>query len=193
MDPQLKQQLRQVLSYATGASLDFAGQLQVGSVATVFSRVEPRFREVPVGGQVEERTNHFVALDSDWGVTEEAARNALYWLPGVSTGYVPASTVAELREFWIAAMTDYSPDYIVTYVALSTAFSTEAEMETVTNDVATLVVPDFGAGEAATVLATVSGQLVAETPADVANSRRAKIVHYCYGEFGELDHIELVI
>ncbi len=40
---------------------------------------------------------------------------------------------------------------------------------------------------------TASFWLPGYSTADSAQARRAKIAHYCYGEFGELDHVELVI
>jgi hypothetical protein len=85
MDPQLKAQLRQVVGYASTASLDYAGQVQVGSVATLWGRVEPRYREVPVGsGIVEERTSHMVILDEAWPLSEAETRVCQFWLPGES-------------------------------------------------------------------------------------------------------------
>ena len=84
MDPQIKAQLRQVIRYASSATVDFAGQVQVGSTATAWGRVEPRYREVAVGsGIVEERTQHFLMLAEDFPLTEDEARAAWFYLPGV--------------------------------------------------------------------------------------------------------------
>ena len=84
MDPQLKAQLRQVIRYASAATVDYAGQVLIGSTATAYARVEPRYREVPVGSSViEERTQHFVMLAEDFPLTENQARAAWFYLPGV--------------------------------------------------------------------------------------------------------------
>ena len=84
MDPQIKAQLRQVIRYASTATVDFSGQVQVGSTATAFARVQPRYREVPVGsGVIEERTQHTIILAEDFPLTEDEARAAWYYLPGV--------------------------------------------------------------------------------------------------------------
>lgn len=116
MDPQLKTQLRQVLTYASTATVDYAGQSQVGSPATTWARIEPRYREVPVGSSiVEERTNHMVICDETFPLSEWEARGSMFWIP--------------------------------------------ADPYTGTT----------------------------------ANARRAKVVTFCYGEFGELDHVEITL
>lgn len=84
MDPVLKAQLRHVVGYASAASLDFAGQVQAGSVATCFGRVEPYYREVPVGSDsIDERTKHMLILDETFPLTESVCRSAWFYLPGV--------------------------------------------------------------------------------------------------------------
>ena len=81
MDVYLKAQLKQVVGYASVATTDVAGQVQIGSIATVFSRVQPRYREVPVGTVIEERTTHMIILDETFPLTEAQSRGALFWLP----------------------------------------------------------------------------------------------------------------
>lgn len=83
MDPQLKAQLKQVVGYASTATVDYAGQVQVGSVATCFARVETSFREIPVGsGIIEERTRHMVIIDETWPLSQSETRVNQFWLPG---------------------------------------------------------------------------------------------------------------
>ena len=114
MDYQLKAQLRQILTFASAATTDIAGQTQYGTTATCWARIEPRYREVVVGNAIEERTNHMVVVDENFPLTDAQSRIASFWLPGYD--------------------------------------ATQADQ-----------------------------------------SRRAKVAHYCYGEFGELDHVELVL
>lgn len=88
MDPLLKAQLKHVIGYVTGATIDAAGQVQVvaASVATCFGRVEPYYREIPVGSDiVDERTKHMVILDESFPLTEEACRAALFYLPAIAS------------------------------------------------------------------------------------------------------------
>ena len=82
MDISLKRQLRQVVAYASTSTVDFAGQTQVGSVATTWGRVEARFREVPVGSDIiEERTTHTVIMDETFPLSEWEARSTMFWIP----------------------------------------------------------------------------------------------------------------
>ena len=86
LDPQLRATLRQIVGYATAATVDYAGQIQPGSVSTCFARVEPRFREVPMGTTIEERTNHMIIMDWDVPLREGNGRDAFFWLPGDPLG-----------------------------------------------------------------------------------------------------------
>lgn len=83
MDIQLKSQCKAVVGIATGATVDFTGQTQVGSVATYYCRVEPRYREVHRSGIIE-RTSHMLIVPEELAVSESQARDMLIWMPGVS-------------------------------------------------------------------------------------------------------------
>ena len=84
MDYVLKAQLKHVVSYASAATIDIGGQVSVGTVATCFGRVEPYYREVPVGSDsIDERTRHMVILDESFPLSEAVCRQAWFYLPGV--------------------------------------------------------------------------------------------------------------
>lgn len=111
MDYALKAQLRAVVGIASPATVDLAGQVQVGSTATFWARIEPRYREVDVNGVIE-KTSHFIVLDE--------------------------TTAASISEFQFRSVQIF-------------------------------------------------------LPADPTVARRPRQTHYCYGEFGELDHIEVYV
>lgn len=83
MDPQLKSQCKAVVGVATGVTVDFSGQTQVGSAATYYCRIEPRYREVHRNGVIE-KTTHMLILTEDFEVSEAQSRDMLIWLPNVS-------------------------------------------------------------------------------------------------------------
>jgi hypothetical protein len=89
VDPQLRLQCAEVISIATPATLDIAGQILTGTPFTAFARTEQRYREVTVNG-VLEKTTHFVILDATTGasVTQSSMRNVQIWLPGDSSSDV---------------------------------------------------------------------------------------------------------
>lgn len=102
MDPQIKAQLKQVVGYATPGVTDAAGQVQVGSVATTWGRVEARIREVPMYGGVEERTQNLIIFAEDFALSERDCREAHFWLPGADV-----SAPTEARR---AKIVHYCPD-----------------------------------------------------------------------------------
>jgi hypothetical protein len=84
MDHVLKAQLNHVIGYASAASLDFSGQVQVGSLATCWGRFEPYYREVPVGSDsIDERTRHMLILDETFPLPEATTRTTWFYLPGI--------------------------------------------------------------------------------------------------------------
>jgi hypothetical protein len=86
VDPLIKAQLKHVIRYASSASIDASGQVQTGTIATCFGRVEPYYREIPVGSDsIDERTRHMVILDETFPLSEAASRSAWFYLPGIST------------------------------------------------------------------------------------------------------------
>jgi hypothetical protein len=113
MDPQLKAQCRQTVTYAKPLAPDAAGQVSYGAAKTYCARVEPMYRDFSVGAGTQEKTSHMIILDECFPITESEAREMQLWLPG---------------------------------------------------DVV-----------------------------DASTARRAKIVRACYGEFGTLDHWEILV
>ena len=88
LDPSLKALLRQVVAYQSGATVDIAGQVQVGSAATQFARVEPTYREFTLNG-TSERSTHIVIMDETFPLTEPQAREALFTIPTWPTARRP--------------------------------------------------------------------------------------------------------
>lgn len=88
MDPTLKAQLKQVVTYAAPSGVDVSGQTTVGSTATLWARVEPQYREFSVNGTVE-RTTHIMIFDENFPMTEYATREAQFWIPA-TTSYAAA-------------------------------------------------------------------------------------------------------
>lgn len=80
MDPTLKRQLRQMITFCLSSGLDAAGQLTTGPRQTQRARVEPYFKEVQVRG-VQERTTHKVILDETFPATVREAIGMLLWVP----------------------------------------------------------------------------------------------------------------
>jgi hypothetical protein len=97
MDSQLKAQCKAVVGIATGSTVDFAGQVQVGSTATYYCRVEPRYREIYRSG-VMEKTTHMLIVPEELVVTEAQSREMLIWMPGVSL-----ATISEARRALIVS------------------------------------------------------------------------------------------
>ena len=90
MDYSLKVQCKAVVGIATGATVDYTGQVQVGSPATYYARVEPKYREVYRNGVIE-KTSHMVILTEDFTATESQTRDMLVWMPGDSLGTTSAA------------------------------------------------------------------------------------------------------
>lgn len=84
VDYQLRKQLRQVLTYASPASVNYAGEMTYNSTATVYARIEPYHRELSVGTDIiEERTKHMIILDpSTFTVSQTNIRMVQFTLPG---------------------------------------------------------------------------------------------------------------
>lgn len=85
--PELQDELNAAISTIQASAVPAvseAGEVQVGSPATCFARIENRFREVPIYGGVEERTQHLVILDETFPVSETDTRDTLFWLPGTT-------------------------------------------------------------------------------------------------------------
>jgi hypothetical protein len=84
MDSTLKAQLKHVVRYTSAATIDVGGQVSHATSATCFGRVEPYYREVPVGSDsIDERTRHMLILDETFPLSEEVCRSAWFYLPGV--------------------------------------------------------------------------------------------------------------
>jgi hypothetical protein len=83
MDPQLRKQLKQIITYVSSASINEAGQELMGSTATYWCRLENNVREIPVGsGVVEARTEHFIIMDGEWPLSYSKTRSAQFLIPG---------------------------------------------------------------------------------------------------------------
>lgn len=84
MDYVLKAQLKHVVRYASTATIDIGGQVSPATSATCFGRVEPYYREIPVGSDsIDERTRHMLILDETFPLSEAASRAAWFYLPGI--------------------------------------------------------------------------------------------------------------
>lgn len=84
LDPQLAGQLRQILSVevSSGTANSF-GEIQVGSVATLFCRLENRTRSVERSDGTFDRSPFpFVVIDASTSFTPTMATRV--WLPGNS-------------------------------------------------------------------------------------------------------------
>lgn len=82
LDPQLRAQLRQVIAIATSSgTVNGFGEIQVGSVATCFARIEnlTLYRDKLDGFY--EKTKTMIIMDSDAPVPTYSSR---IWLPGES-------------------------------------------------------------------------------------------------------------
>jgi hypothetical protein len=86
MDPQLKAQLRQIASYAvSSATANVYGEVGVGSVATVYCRLESRIRSMEkTDGTFQATRQPLLVLDAD-GDTATPTFETKYWLPGISS------------------------------------------------------------------------------------------------------------
>lgn len=68
------------MAVASPATIDISGTVQVGSAATFFARIEPRFKEMEDKGVVE-KTSHMVIMDESFTLTERQTQGMLIWLP----------------------------------------------------------------------------------------------------------------
>lgn len=91
LDPQLKMQLRQLISFAVStATANIYGEVTVGATATAFCRRESRTRSVErADGTFQATRTPYVVLDADAATPTFETR---YWLPGIST-----ATIANAR------------------------------------------------------------------------------------------------
>lgn len=78
MDPQLKSQLRQLITYANStATANAFGEVQVGSAATALVRIQPTRREYEQFDGTMERTTHMVIMD---GCSTTPTFESRFWL-----------------------------------------------------------------------------------------------------------------
>lgn len=86
MDPQLRRQLKQIccMSFGTATANEY-GEIQVGSVATFYCRLETRTRHVErMDGTFEVTRQPLLILDSTVNSTGTPDFDTRIWLPGVS-------------------------------------------------------------------------------------------------------------
>ena len=84
MDPQLKTQLQQLIGISyTSSTANIYGEVQVGSVATVFGRVEQHTREYELSNGTVERSLTMIILDAD-STTGTPTFESRFYLPNTS-------------------------------------------------------------------------------------------------------------
>lgn len=105
MDPQLKAQLRQIASYAVStATANVYGEVSVGSVATVYCRLESRVRSMErVDGTFQATRQPLLVIDAD-GVSATPTFETRYWLPGTSSS---SATYARHPKFIEVVVDEY--------------------------------------------------------------------------------------
>ena len=82
MDPQIKKQCRNILTFSMAIATNEFGTVSISSTATIYCRIESRNRILPVGaGIVEERTEHRCYLPETFPLNYNQACAAQYTLP----------------------------------------------------------------------------------------------------------------
>lgn len=83
MDPQLVAQLRQIVSYASStATANVYGEVQIGSTATIYARIEPRVRIADRNDGSFLRSSHMLILAPANGFTPDYGMR--FWILGDS-------------------------------------------------------------------------------------------------------------